>query len=85
MLLDQLQVLNSSPAGQANDQKAEQRLSYFFNFAIECVKEGLLANEDILNLFEDLYECCQESQLSRLFPLFERAIHGSKAEGSFKI
>ena len=36
-------------------------------------------------LFEDLYECCQESHLSTLFPLFERAIHGSKSDGSDKI
>ena len=54
-LLDQLRELNdaSLPA-----KVAEQRLSCFFNFAIECVKEGLSTNEDILTLFEDLYECC---------------------------
>ena len=60
-------------------------MSCFFNFAIECVKEDLLTNEDILMLFEDLYECCQESHLSTLFPLFERAIHGSRPDGSDKI
>ena len=55
MLLDQLSLLNGSEASVA-----EQSLSSFFNFATECVKSGLLKNPDILNLFEDLYECCKE-------------------------
>lgn len=46
------------------------------------MKEGLLKMEDMLTLFEDLYECCQEAQLTALFPLFERAILGSKLDGS---
>ena len=46
------------------------------------MKESFLENVDILTLFEDLYECCPESLLTTLFPLFERAILGSKADGS---
>ena len=46
------------------------------------MKESFLENVDILTLFEDLYECCPESMLTTLFPLFERAILGSKADGS---
>ena len=79
MLLDQLKVLNSNNTPQ---QVAEQRLSSFFGFASKCMKEGLLKMEDMLTLFEDLYECCQEAQLTALFPLFERAILGSKLDGS---
>ena len=82
LLLDQLSSLNCA---DITPIVAEQRLSCFFNFAIECVKDGLLTNEDILTLFEDLYECCQESHLTTLFPLFERAILGSKADRSDKI
>ena len=38
----------------------------------------MLKNEDVLLLFEEMYECCQESWLATLFPLFERAIYGSR-------
>ena len=82
LLFDLLRGINDNGVSH---QVAERRLSSFFNFAIQCVKEDLLTNEDILVLFEDLYECCQESQLSTLFPLFERAIHGSRPDGTDKI
>ena len=78
LLIDLLRGINDNGV---HNQVAEQHLSCFFNFAIKCVKEDLIANENILGLFEDLYECCQESQLSTLFPLFERAIHGSRPDG----
>ena len=82
LLLELLTGLGSDKEAVENTEK---QLTSFFNLAIDCVKEDLLKNEDILTLFEDLYECCQESQLTTLFPLFERAIHGSKADGSDKI
>ena len=58
LLFDLLRGINDNGVSH---QVAERRLSSFFNFAIKCVKEDLLTNEDILVLFEDLYECCQES------------------------
>ena len=61
LLFDLLRGINNSDNGSVSHQVAERRLSSFFNFAIKCVKEDLLTNEDILVLFEDLYECCQES------------------------
>ena len=79
LLLAHLASLTASPA------QAETELSSFFSFGIACVQAQLLANEDILSLFEDLYECCPEKMLSTLFPLFERAIHGSQSDASDKI
>ena len=55
LLFDLLRGINDNGVSH---QVAERRLSSFFNFAIKCVKEDLLTNEDILVLFEDLYECC---------------------------
>ena len=79
-------LLGHLGAGLSSDvDKAEKDLASFFNFGIECVKESFLENVDILTLFEDLYECCPETFLTALFPLFERAILGSKADGSDKM
>lgn len=80
ILLDQLCLSSASEA-----TVAEKGLASFFEFATGCVRKGLLQNPDILTLFEDLYECCQEQHLSKLFPLFERAILGTKADGSDRI
>ena len=80
ILLDQLGAFRGADASVA-----EKSLSSLFAFAAECVRESLIENADILTLFEDLYECCPEEHLTKLFPLFERAIHGSKADGSDKI
>ena len=72
--------LNSATASVA-----AASLTKFFAFVIKCGQEGLLKDLHILPLYEDLYECCQEQHLSELFPLFERAIIGSNADGSDKI
>ena len=82
LLLDLLQVLSKDGSTAA---VVEQELSKFFKFTIDCLKEGFLKNEDILTLFEEMYECCQESWLKTLFPLFERAIHGGQGEEGHQI
>lgn len=35
----------------------------FFKFTVECVKRDFLPKKDILDMFDDLYECCPESKL----------------------
>lgn len=33
----------------------------------------------VLDLFEDLFECCPESMLATLFPLFERTVLAARS------
>jgi len=53
-----LNKLNDLKAAKAS--VAEESLSSFFKFATQCVREGILWDQDILTLFEDLYESCPE-------------------------
>lgn len=42
---------------------AAATLEPFFSFGVLCVHRGFLSKKDILDLFEDLFECCPEQKL----------------------
>lgn len=46
----------------------------FFAFTVRCVQSNLLSQKDILDVFEDLFECCPEQKLEELFPLFADSV-----------
>ena len=52
------------------EEVAADTFEPFFKFTVECVQRDYLSKRDILDLFDDLYECCPESKLQQLFPLF---------------
>jgi hypothetical protein len=45
------------------EEVAAESFERFFNFTVECVKRNFFPKRDILDLFDDLYECCPESKL----------------------
>lgn len=59
---------------------AAQSLQPFFSFAVECVRLSYISKKDILDLFEDLFECCPEQKLQEVFPLFQNSVMGSTTE-----
>jgi hypothetical protein len=59
-------------------------LEPFFSFGVLCVHRGYLSKKDILDLFEDLFECCPEQKLEQLFPLFENSVLGPTSSVSLK-
>ena len=52
----------------------------FFDFTVSCVHKTFIDKQEILLLFEDLFESCVESQLSALFPLFENLVLGGDGQ-----
>ena len=56
----------------------------FFSFGVSCVHKGYLSKKDILDLFEDLFECCSEQKLEQLFPLFQSSVLGPVSSVSVK-
>ena len=38
------------------------------------MQESLLTDWDILQLFEDMFECTPEQDLQKIFPIFERVV-----------
>ena len=59
-LLAYLGTLTGAENSEDGTKVAENHLRAFFKFSIACVKDSLLTQKQLLELFEDLYQCCPE-------------------------
>jgi hypothetical protein len=66
-LLSLLQTLH-------DHQLAAGTLKPLFGFVVRCVQRRFLSQKDMLDVFEDLFECCPEQKLEELFPLFAEVV-----------
>ena len=51
-----------------------KNLKNFFDFAAQCALKEMITEKLILELFQDMFECCPESELKRLFELFKNVV-----------